>query len=108
MALHLTWWSTIFYFKITKNIQICTRKFQKIKFYASFQFYFLCIFLVRGNLVSKYEQLLILTGIDASTLVNVPRVWAWNCRIKSPGLEDKGTDMKVNSRICSFEDHISL
>jgi hypothetical protein len=51
----------IFYFKITKNIQ-------KNKFYASFQFYFLSTFLVGGNLVSKYEQLLILTGIDASTL----------------------------------------
>jgi hypothetical protein len=31
-------------------------------------FYFLYILLVRGNLVSKYEQLLILTGIDGSTL----------------------------------------
>jgi hypothetical protein len=51
----------IFYFKITKNIQ-------KNKFYTSFQFYFLYIFLVGGNLVSKYEQLLILIGIDASTL----------------------------------------
>jgi hypothetical protein len=27
-----------------------------------------CLFLVGGNRVSKYEQLLILTGIDASTL----------------------------------------
>jgi hypothetical protein len=59
----------MFYFKITKHIQFSTRKFQKNKFYASFQFYFLCIFLVGGNLVSKCEQLLILTGIDASTLL---------------------------------------
>jgi hypothetical protein len=44
-------------------------KFQKIKFCASSQFYFICIFLVRGDLVSKHEQLLILTGIDASTLI---------------------------------------
>jgi hypothetical protein len=58
----------IFYFKITKHIQFNTRKFQKNKFYASFQFYFLGIFLVRGNLVSKYEQFLILTSIDASSL----------------------------------------
>jgi hypothetical protein len=35
-------------------------------FYASFQFYFLCIFLVGGNLISKYEH--ILKDIDASTL----------------------------------------
>jgi hypothetical protein len=33
--------------------------FQKYKFYASFQFYFLYIFFVKGNLVSKYEKLLI-------------------------------------------------
>jgi hypothetical protein len=38
-------------------------------FCASFQFYFLCIFLVRGDLVSKHEQLLILTGIGVSALV---------------------------------------
>ena len=60
----------IFYFKITKHIQCNTRKLQKNKFNASFQFYFLCIFLGE-NLVSKYEQLLILPGIDASTLVVV-------------------------------------
>jgi hypothetical protein len=73
----------IFYFKITKNIQFRTRKFQKNKFYASFQFYFLCIFLVRGNLVSKYEQLLILTGIDASALVTgmVPLSPCTNCTL---------------------------
>jgi hypothetical protein len=40
-------------------------------FCASFQFYFLCIFLVRGDLVSKHEQLLILTGIGVSTLPNI-------------------------------------
>jgi hypothetical protein len=61
----------IFYFKITKNIQSYIRKFQKNKFYVSFQFYFFYIFLVGKNLVSKYEQLLILTGIDASTIVGV-------------------------------------
>ena len=44
------------------------RKFQKNKFYASFQFYFLYIFLVRENLGSKYKLLLILTGINDSTL----------------------------------------
>jgi hypothetical protein len=59
----------IFYFKIAKNIQFRTRKFQKKKFYASFQFYFLYVSLVGVNLVSKYEQLLILTGIFASTLL---------------------------------------
>jgi hypothetical protein len=37
-------------------------------FCASFQFYLICIFLIRGDLVSKHEQLLILMGIDASTL----------------------------------------
>jgi hypothetical protein len=58
----------IFYFKITKHIQFLLRKFQKNKFCASFQFYFLCIFLVRVDLVSKHEQLLILAGIEASTL----------------------------------------
>jgi hypothetical protein len=61
----------IFYFKNTKNIQSYIRKFQKNKFYVSFQFYFFYIFLVGKNLVSKYEQLLILTGIDASTIVGV-------------------------------------
>jgi hypothetical protein len=35
-----------------------------------FNFTFLCIFLVRGNLVSKHEQLLILMGIEASTLLH--------------------------------------
>jgi hypothetical protein len=44
------------------------KKIQKNKFFASFQFYFICVFLVRGDLVSKNEQLLILTGIDAFTL----------------------------------------
>jgi hypothetical protein len=63
----------IFYFKITKNIQFCTKRFQKNKFYGSFLFYFLYILLVGGNLVSKYEQLLILTDIDASTLVLVAK-----------------------------------
>jgi hypothetical protein len=58
----------IFYYKITKNIEFRTRNFQKNKFYASFQFYLLYIFLVGGNLVSKYEQLLILMNIDASIL----------------------------------------
>jgi hypothetical protein len=61
----------IFYFKNTKNIQSYIRKFQKNKFYVSFQFHFFYIFLVGKNLVSKYEQLLILTGIDASTIVGV-------------------------------------
>jgi hypothetical protein len=59
----------IFYFKIIKHIQFLVRKIQKNKFCASFKFYFLCIFLVIGDLVSKHEQLLILTGIDASTLI---------------------------------------
>jgi hypothetical protein len=59
----------IFYFKITKNIQFLTRKFRKNNFCASFQFYFLCVFLVSENLVSKYEQLLILTDIVVSTLL---------------------------------------
>jgi hypothetical protein len=58
-----------FYFKITKNIQFLTRKFQKNKFCASFQFHFICIFLVRGDPISKHEQLLTLTSVDASTLV---------------------------------------
>jgi hypothetical protein len=43
-------------------------KISKNKFYAFFQFYFLCKILVGGNLVSKYEQFLILIGIDTSTL----------------------------------------
>jgi hypothetical protein len=60
----------IFYFKIIENIQFLTRKFQKNKFCASFQFYFMCVFLIIGDLVSKYEQLLILTSIDASTLLS--------------------------------------
>jgi hypothetical protein len=60
-------YNILFYF-ITKNIQFRIRKFQKNIIYASFQFYFLYIFLIGGNLVSKYEQLLILTDIDASTL----------------------------------------
>jgi hypothetical protein len=55
-----------------KNIQFLTRKFQKNKFYASFQLHFLCIFLVGGNIVSKYEQLLIVTNINASTLLPCP------------------------------------
>jgi hypothetical protein len=59
----------IFYFKIAKYIQFRTRKFQKKKFYVFFQFYFLYISLVGVNLVSKYEQLLILTGIFASALL---------------------------------------
>jgi hypothetical protein len=53
-----------------KKYSISYKKISKNKFYASFQFYFLCIFLVGRNLVSKYEQLLILTGIDASTLLD--------------------------------------
>jgi hypothetical protein len=61
----------IFYFKIIENIQFLTRKLPKKKCYASFHFYFLCIFLVGRNLVSKYEQLLILTNIDVSTLCEI-------------------------------------
>jgi hypothetical protein len=56
----------VFNFEIIENIQFLTGTFQKNKFYASFQFYFLCIFLVGGNLISKYEH--ILKDIDASTL----------------------------------------
>jgi hypothetical protein len=44
------------------------RKLIKISFYPSFQFYFLYIFLVGGNLVFKYEQLFILTDTNTSTL----------------------------------------
>jgi hypothetical protein len=51
-----------------KNIQFLTRKFQKNKFYASFQFYFMYVLLVKGDIVSKHEQLLILTYIDTSIL----------------------------------------
>jgi hypothetical protein len=60
-----------FYFDITKNIQFWTRKFPNFFFYAFCQFDFLYTFLVGGNLISKYEQLLILTDVDASTLCNV-------------------------------------
>ena len=56
-----------FTLKLQKN-SILYKKFQKNKYYTSFQFFFLCIFLIGGNLVSKYEQLLILRGINASTL----------------------------------------
>jgi hypothetical protein len=45
----------IFNFKITKNIQFLLRKFKNNKFYASFQFYLIHIFLIGGNLISKYE-----------------------------------------------------
>jgi hypothetical protein len=58
----------VFYFEITKNIQFFTRKFWKNNFCASFPFYILYVFLVSENLVSKYEQLLILTDIDGPTL----------------------------------------
>jgi hypothetical protein len=59
----------VFYFEITKNIQFLTRKFGKNNFCASLPFYSLCVvLLVNENLVSKYEQLLILTDIDGSTL----------------------------------------
>jgi hypothetical protein len=57
----------VFYFEITENIQFLTRKVL-IFFCTSFPFYFLYVFLVNENLVSKYEQLLILTDIDGSTL----------------------------------------
>jgi hypothetical protein len=53
----------VFYFKIAKNIQFLTRKIQKNKLGASFQFHFLCVFLVSENLASKYVQLLILTTL---------------------------------------------
>jgi hypothetical protein len=57
----------IFYFKITKHFQFLVRKFEKNKFCAPFQFYFLC----------KHEQLLILTGIGVSTSATL--VWtAWS------------------------------
>jgi hypothetical protein len=62
----------IFYFKMIKNIQFLTRKFQKNKFYASFQFYFMYVLLVTGDIVSKHEQLLILTYIDTSILLPCP------------------------------------
>ena len=51
-----------------RNIQSLTRKFWKNNFCASFPLYFLCAFLVSESLVSKYEQLLILTDIAISTL----------------------------------------
>ena len=39
------------YFEITKNIPFLIRKFQKNMFYASFQFYFLLIFLANENII---------------------------------------------------------
>ena len=44
-------------------------KFQKNKFCASFPYYFLWVFLVRGNLMYKYGKLFILMDIDGSNLV---------------------------------------
>jgi hypothetical protein len=46
---------------------ISYEKFPKNQF-VLFQFYFLCVFLDSKNPISKYEQLLILTHIDGSTL----------------------------------------
>jgi hypothetical protein len=63
--------STIFYFEIIENIQFLTRKFKKINFVLISNFT-LHVFLVVENLVSNYAQLLILTDIDASTLVHLP------------------------------------
>jgi hypothetical protein len=55
----------VFYFEIIENIHyVFTRKVWKNNFCAYFPFYFLYVFLVSENLVSKYEQLLILTDID--------------------------------------------
>jgi hypothetical protein len=58
----------VFYFEITKYIQLLIRKFRINIFCASFQFYFLCAFLVSENLVSKYEKFLILMAVATSTL----------------------------------------
>ena len=55
--------------EITKDIQFLTRKFWRNNYCASFPFYFLYIFFVNENLVSKYEQLLILMDIAISTLL---------------------------------------
>jgi hypothetical protein len=52
-----------------RKYSVLTRKFWKNNFCASFPLYFLCVFLVSENLVSKYEQLLILSNIAVSTLL---------------------------------------
>jgi hypothetical protein len=87
----------IFYFKITKHIQFHIRKFQKKKFCASFQFYFLCIFLVRGDPVSKHEQLLILTGIVAGANLSGQRVFL------RPPSKNPEIDQKINKLNFDFK-----
>ena len=44
-------WSTKFYFEIIENNPFLIRKIQKNKFCASFQFYFLRVFLVNKNII---------------------------------------------------------
>jgi hypothetical protein len=66
----------VFFFEISENIQFLTRKFWKNNFCASFPFYFLFVFLVSENLVSEYEQLLILMDIAVSTLMGKWHSWA--------------------------------
>jgi hypothetical protein len=62
--------SGLLYFtlKLQKILNSLQENFEKNNFCASFPFYFLYVFLVHEDLVSKYEQLLILTNIDGSTL----------------------------------------
>jgi hypothetical protein len=60
------------FLKVTRKYSISYKKISKNEFSASFQFYFMCIFSIKWNLVSKYEQLLILMDIDASILLAKP------------------------------------
>jgi hypothetical protein len=63
------WYFTL---KLQKIFNSSQENFEKNKFCAPFPFYFFCVFLVSENLVSKYEQLLILTDIDGFTLDGGP------------------------------------
>jgi hypothetical protein len=69
-----------FYFENTKHIPFHIEKFQKNKFCASFPLYFLLVFLVNANLVSK--QSIISSHIGASTLHHSPCA----CHIQPPPL----------------------
>lgn len=68
-----------FTLKLQKIFNSLQENFEKVVFVHLFPLYFLCVVLVSEKLVFKYEHLLILTDIAASTLF----VNCTNCCIRT-------------------------
>ena len=74
----------VFYFKIIKVFNFLEENFKIINFMLFFQFYFLYVFSVNENLISKYEQLLILTKYE-QLLILTDLNCSWEFNIYSRG-----------------------